>query len=383
MGLQRSRIESPDAQIQTKLLEEQFRQNELTSKILLMGDKGSGKNTIMKNLRISHRGQYQKHELKQYHFQIMYQIINTMQTLLQYCNKYQFSKQARQASSRINKIDDYHYVPCEEITEDIKILWNEPIIRETHFKFQQDNKYHLFENVEKIMQKDYIPTSTDILCLYQPSAKLRELNITLQEPLAAYPEIFHFINPSTNWIKYKRCFEDITALAFVLSLVSFETKLDDFSTLNDMNGLVSGYIRTSFDFNKVPSDLISVMAFFCGMMLKKKAMDPLAFCREVMRDPIFDNCPVICFLNKSDLFERKFNKNASWKAAPFDGKSRDDVINDIKKKIRSIGGGKRYIHFHVINAFDANILKEMTKSVRTIVLRRELGYYQDVSKWLD
>lgn len=258
-----------------KELTDQGKRDNRIIKVLLLGTGESGKSTILKQMRILYDEKgFTSIEKETFKVVVRRNVVESMQTLLEGVEdwKYEFdSKESQAAAQFINDIDGHSIdMWSAEIVSNIKQLWpHESAIQKS---FDNRNKLqlldstpYLFENVERIGEKDYLPIPDDIL-----RARLRTTGI-VEEDVVINDVPFQFLdvggqrNERRKWI---HCFGDVKALIFVAALSEYDQVLYEDDEQNRLHEALDVY-------------------------------------QSIVNNPAFVTTSMVLFLNKIDLFEDK------------------------------------------------------------------------------
>ena len=188
-------------------------------KILFLGSGGAGKSTIFKQLRQIHGEGFSDDDKKEFIPHIHSQLINEMKSALNIYIDYNLRQKQREQKEQekndnYNEYDDdlllfdnlmlesselnsteaadqllaYKYnkkkgVITNDIIECIKLLWNEPIIREIYEKRNitrlETSSAHFWNKLDKIRNPNYLPTEEDILLCRYITTGLHEMTFEI------------------------------------------------------------------------------------------------------------------------------------------------------------------------------------------------------------
>ena len=311
-------------------------------RILLLGPKGSGKNTFIKQMNYIHSDWYSEKERQSFIPHIHRQIISNMKTLLLKCDTTQLSIKAQEAVKNIMKIQDYTS-SLSKYTTFIELLWKEPTIKAIFHRYKHDliisSSEYFWNEIERISHTDYHPTDQDIILVKDKAKynKISEQNYTIHN--------LHFvlINPcaqNADWRKYKNVFARnlygswyrpflLTIIIFIASLISYDTTNDYEKAL----ALVCGYIDMYYDVDDIPYDLVSLIARFYDLP-SNGMKEQLDMFDDICNDPLFRYADIVIFLNKTDILKEKLkmesvNGYPCFEEFQGNGQCFDDVCNYI------------------------------------------------------
>ena len=273
-----------------KEIERQIEKDKLTyrrtHRVLLLGAGGSGKTTLMEQMRILHlerpfANEVKKQKILEIRRNIRYsmtKILNAMTSIdppLK-CAEPDNTAKRKWYLEQVNKSgpDNFDYSECFfDITEE---LWKDMGVQEC---FARSNEYELMDNakyflekVDAVRQENFSPSAEDMLRANVITTGMSEM--TFQVPSTWGTEKFHVIDIGWSCSQQQRrrkliqCFEDLTAIIFLASSSSYDIALSEDKTENQ---------------------------------LKKD----LELFRSIVNNPWLRNVPILLFLNKQDLLEDK------------------------------------------------------------------------------
>jgi guanine nucleotide-binding protein G(o) subunit alpha len=273
-----------DAQERSKALDKQLKEEAERAakdvKLLLLGTGESGKSTILKQMKIIHMDGYSKEDYEQYReivysntIQSLATIIHAMETL-----NIPFSETGREHDAgmvldKISRMADTE--PFEpELLEGMKKLWvDEGVIacfnRANEYQLNDSAKYFL-DQLEVIGQPGYLPTTQDILRTRVRTTGIVEINFSFKDLNFRVFDVGGQRSERKKWI---HCFEDVTAIIFIVGLSEYDQVLVEDETTNRMH-------------------------------------ETLRLFESICNNKWFVNTSIILFLNKKDLFEEKILRSS-------------------------------------------------------------------------
>ena len=158
------------------------------------------------------------------------------------------------------------------LAEDIQTLWADPGIQEAfslRSRFQlADSAAHFFSEVTRLAEPNYQPTTQDILYARARTSGIMETVFSTSGSTFRLVDVGGQRSERKKWM---HCFENVSALLFVVAISEYDQKLAETDAVNRMHE--------------------SVMLF-----------------DEICKCPWFVRTPVILFLNKDDIFKQKIVK---------------------------------------------------------------------------
>nr|CAB3250018.1 guanine nucleotide-binding protein G(q) subunit alpha [Phallusia mammillata] len=244
-------------------------------KLLLLGTGESGKSTFIKQMRIIHGDGYNDEDRRSF-IKLVYQNILTsiqnmclaMQTLhIEYENENNFENAEEIREVQVDNISTYDDFIVN--VNFIRSLWKDQGIqkcydRRREYQLSDSTKYYLTD-LERIQQRDFLPTQQDILRVRIPTTGIIEYPFNLQQIIFRMVDVGGQRSERRKWI---HCFENVTSIMFLVALSEYDQVLVEAGNENRME-------------------------------------ESKALFRTIITYPWFHSSSVILFLNKKDLLEEK------------------------------------------------------------------------------
>jgi len=306
------------------------------AKILLLGQPGSGKKTIIKQMNLDQHFYFTEEERNNYKELIFSNIIKFMRIILKEMSSNAVSLQHPNNKEYVDLIENLPNVADDEVLPDnianaIKELWKDEGVQEcynNHCKTILDKTVKDdFESIDRIRQPNYTPTDQDILnCCIKNCDNVSEI-------------LFHYDNwkyriinvngLKTDHRKWISCFENVSAVVIVT----------DISGYNENSEKDEGITHLQEDIN---------------------------FFETICKSKWFEKSSIILFLNKTDVFKEKLAKFPlnQYFSDYSGGDDYDQALAFIKNRFESLNEKKKlYIKFNSISdtqqfEFLTSILKE-------------------------
>lgn len=381
-------------------------------KLLLLGAGESGKSTVLKQLRLLHKGGFTEQERIQYSHIVWVDAIQLMKILINqarnlkipldcdqrggslqnykrivlkanalqqidtsiaggtnFLNEFVLKySEARRTKRRLNstgiannsiwagnndfdvKEDEGEELELDElgdqdevftrnqIAEAIDMLWKYDKGIETCFKrsneFQlESNAPYYFERIYDFANANYLCTNDDILNGRIKTTGITETNFTINSFK------FKVLDAGGQRLERKKwihCFDNITAILFVVAISEYDQTLFEDERVNRMHEAI-----VLFD--------------------------------SLCNSRIFMDTPFILFLNKSDLFEKKFNAKILNDYFPdFQGTTVEDGIKYFEQKFLKINRYSKPIYVHRTCATDCQSMKFVLSAVTDMIIEENL-----------
>lgn len=338
---------SKDEKEQSKKIDEMIRKDrkdlEHEVKLLLLGAGESGKSTITKQMKIIHLKGFSKEERLSYRDIIHSNVIMAMRAIVSAADKLGVNNitsenKDKAALFTTNEIL-FEQKVTPEITEAVKVLWEDPGIQELYSRANEyqliDSAKYFFENIDRIVEEDYIPTKDDLLRARARTTGITEIAFGCRGVHWRMVDVGGQRNERKKWI---HCFQDVTALIFCVAMSEYDLKLYEDERVNRMHESV-----TLFE--------------------------------EICNCQWFNDTSVIMFLNKKDLFQDKI-KSVDLKVCFDDysgGKNYDNAVDYLKQKFVKLNRNQhKVIYVHVTCATDTDNIRFVFNAVKDIIVRESL-----------
>ncbi|KAI1724577.1 g-protein alpha subunit domain-containing protein [Ditylenchus destructor] len=274
-------------------------------KILLLGSADSGKSTIAKQMRILHTNGFNETELINYRYMI-----------------------------HTNFIVAYHHVAKGVLSLQISIPQDEKVpCKHINEFYVPDNTNYLFSQATRILQPQYKPTERDVIHARASTTGVHEITFVFRKFGIRLIDVGGQKTERRKWI---HCFENVTAILFVVALSCYNQFMEEDPTKNQMDDSV---------------ELFKNM--YINQFLQKASF--------------------ILFLNKRDLFEEKIKHVPLETYLPkYQGdngfESTVQFIQDLFLHCKTDDG--RHIYGHVTNATDTKNIDFVFGATCDIVLQK-------------
>eukprot|EP01084_Bolivina_argentea_P307164 530869_1 len=345
-----------------KYLRDLHLQQQKTISLLLLGPGGSGKSTVLKQMEKIYRGQVQNKILKDAAQYIRQNILEdiydlaTQNAILKASHpSCELSQQSQEICTQIASLKGGHLEETEltpQLAQSICILWNDPGLQHTYnirkTSHIMDNAPYFFSNIKRISSERYITNFEDYVRVRHRTTGIIESEFDVDVDNSNNNNKWKFKvtdvgGQRTERKKWLRCFTDIHAIIYVMSLAAYDQTLFEDHTQNC-------YREAIYVFEKT------------------------------MEHEALQSVDVIVFLNKNDLFVPKikqipfsvFDENFN-KELIHDGNAVKSYLRNEYKK-RFYNGltpkeSQRRIHFHVTCATDTNQIETVMHVIQFETVR--------------
>lgn len=256
----------------------------ITHRLLLFGAGESGKSTIVKQMQIINMQGFSFEERKKFVPDIYRNIKDSLFSMLHAMNTispkihFETDEQLTIAERLLGTFDnnnnvEHHLLYTKEFFKDCHFLWCTSAIQSC---YERSNEYQLIDcakyfldKIPSIEQDDFLPNDQDILRCRVLTTQIREIRFKVKDALFHMFDVGGQRNQRYKWIQ---CFNDATAIVFVVALSGYNLVLREDHTKNRL--------QESFD-----------------------------LFRQIWENRFLDEVSVILFLNKTDLLKEKVLSN--------------------------------------------------------------------------
>ncbi|KIY50059.1 guanine nucleotide-binding protein alpha-2 subunit [Fistulina hepatica ATCC 64428] len=326
-------------EVEKHLKEEKIRQQNLI-KVLLLGSGDSGKSTILKQMRLIHSMPFTSSEVESYRQLVYDNITRGLKYMLDAMEDMELkvsvdNEEHLVAVENARDIRDGEPFPME-LYEPLKALWGDTAVQLAWQRGNEaaipENLLYFFSALDRLFDIAYKPTEQDIV-----QSRARTIGIT--------ETMFHNVNnhemlmvdvggQKSERRKWIHCFQDVTAILFLVSLSGYDQCLVEDKDANQMQ-------------------------------------DAMTIWDSICHSQWFRQTAIILFLNKNDLFENKIPTSDVCNFFPdFEGPTgdvkaaRDYFKRRFQKLALKAGRSKeREIYIHITTATDTDLLRAVMKAV--------------------
>ncbi|KAI8342693.1 putative Gpa2-guanine nucleotide-binding protein alpha-2 subunit [Chlamydoabsidia padenii] len=340
---------NPD-NIATRLIDRQIRADEKRMKsevkLLLLGAGESGKTTILKQMRLLHTAGFDATERESFRHIVFSNITTTIQTLLEAMDSLQIGFEDGQLEDYLHLFDSpptiqkYKPYPLEYLIP-LKRLWQDKGVqhacRQGNTFALHDNVNYYFSHLDRLWSTDYAPTDQDIIRCRAKTTGIVETVFHLGQLTYRMFDVGGQRSERKKWI---HCFENVTAILFVVAISGYDQCLVEDRDSNQMH-------------------------------------EALMLFDTICNSHWFINTSMILFLNKIDIFKDKIKESSVAQWFPdFKGDSHDfeQTRAYFKKRFQRLNQNtKKRVYTHYTDATDTTLLKHVMVAVSDIILTENLS----------
>ncbi|KAG6875613.1 Guanine nucleotide-binding protein subunit alpha [Termitomyces sp. T32_za158] len=224
-------------------IENQLKRDRLMAKneikMLLLGAGESGKSTILKQMKLIHHGGYNEQERDSYKEIIYSNTIQSMRAVLEALPHLSLALDPQNdAHSNIvlslpSQIEADVF-PCD-VSDAMRSLWRDPAIKEAVSRSREfqlnDSAIYYFNAIDRMSALKYLPTDQDILRSRVKTTGITETTFKIGELTYKLFDVGGQRSERKKWI---HCFENVTALVFLVSLSEYDQMLYEDESINRM-----------------------------------------------------------------------------------------------------------------------------------------------------
>jgi len=272
-------------------------------KMLLLGAGESGKSTIIKQMRLIHKGGYSMQERIGYKEIIYSNTVQSMRIMLEAMSRLDIPLADPKNGAHVSTILSYSaQIDTDDLPKDLGVaiesLWADAGLRTA---FKRSREFHLndsaayyFDSIERIARPDYIPDDQDVLRSRVKTTGITETIFRIGELTYRMFDVGGQRSERKKWI---HCFENVTAVIFLVAISEYDQVLREDESVN-------------------------------------RLQEALALFESIIGSRWFINTSVILFMNKYDLFKEKIPYSPLEKYFPdyTGGPNVDNAADHILKK---------------------------------------------------
>ncbi|KAI9348452.1 guanine nucleotide binding protein, alpha subunit [Zopfochytrium polystomum] len=313
-------------------------------KMLLLGAGESGKSTILKQMKLIHDNGYNNDEREAFKEIIFSNTVQSMRVILEAMasmgislGKPENEKHKAVVMDLPNQIEAEVFPP--ECTAAIKALWADEGVQACFSRSREyqlnDSASYYFDAIDRIGAPDFLPTDQDVLRSRVKTTGITETTFHIGE--LSY-RLFDVGGQRSERKKWIHCFENVTAIVFLVAISEYDQVLVEDETVNRMQEAL-----TLFD--------------------------------SICNSRWFVKTSIILFLNKIDLFKVKLPKSPMGKYFPdyAGGDSYEAASDYILNRFVSLNqSDQKQVYTHFTCATDTSQIKFVMAAVNDIIIQTNL-----------
>ncbi|KAI0338293.1 heterotrimeric G protein alpha subunit B [Trametopsis cervina] len=348
MGCTQSSVVDDEAKARNDEIENQLKRDRQLAKneikMLLLGAGESGKSTVLKQMKLIHHGGYNEAERDSYKEIIFSNTIQSMRAILEAMPQLdiQLSPQNDARRSIVLSLPmqlEGDILP-NDVADAVRGLWQDRGVREAVSRSREfqlnDSAVYYFNAIDRMAAPGYLPTDQDILRSRVKTTGITETTFKIGELTYKLFDVGGQRSERKKWI---HCFENVTALVFLVSLSEYDQMLYEDESVNRMQEAL-----TLFD--------------------------------SICNSRWFVKTSIILFLNKIDLFAEKIPRSPLGDYFPdyTGGDNYDLACQYLLNRFVSLNQSQatKQIYAHYTCATDTNQIKFVLSAIQDILLQLHL-----------
>ncbi|KAG0333546.1 guanine nucleotide-binding protein subunit alpha, partial [Podila humilis] len=236
--------EDKEGRVRSEAIENQLRRDRMQMrnevKMLLLGAGESGKSTILKQMKLIHDGGYSKEEREAFKEIIFSNTVQSMRVILEAMEKMElplYHEANRNYAIIVMSLPvqiEGEYMP-HEVAVAVQSLWLDPNVQQA---FQRSREYQLndsakyyFDSIDRIAKSSYTPTDQDVLRSRVKTTGITETRFVIGDLTYMMFDVGGQRSERKKWI---HCFENVTAIVFLVAISEYDQLLFEDETVNRM-----------------------------------------------------------------------------------------------------------------------------------------------------
>ncbi|KAG8957754.1 guanine nucleotide-binding protein subunit alpha [Tulasnella sp. 419] len=347
MGCVQSSSSDPEATARSKSIDAQIKRDRQSTRsqvnILLLGAGESGKSTVLKQMKLMYEGEYNDAERQAFKEIIFSNTVQCMQVILQALDTLGLSLQpgVEQHTAPVLNVQsewlEEDYLP-KPLSDALITLWNDPAVqaavrRSKEFQLN-DSAPYLFDAVQRFAAAGYLPSNQDILRSRVKTTGITETTFKVNNLDYKVLDVGGQRSERRKWI---HCFENVTALIFIVSLSEYDQVLYEDDSVNRMTEAL-----TLFD--------------------------------AVVNSRWFVKSSIILFLNKIDLLQMKLPDSPirHYFEDYQGGDSFEAACEYFRRRFLALNQGHSRVITHFTCATDTKQIKVVIRAINEHILKTNL-----------
>jgi guanine nucleotide-binding protein subunit alpha len=348
MGCVQSSGVDSEAKARNDEIESQLKRDKMMAKneikMLLLGAGESGKSTVLKQMKLIHHGGYNDNERDSYKEIIFSNTIQSMRAILEAMSALDISlapqNDARRAIVMSLPMQIEADVLPRDVADAVRGLWRDPGVKEAVRRSREfqlnDSAVYYFNSMDRMALPGYLPSDQDILRSRVKTTGITETTFKVGELTYKLFDVGGQRSERKKWI---HCFENVTALVFLVSLSEYDQMLYEDESVNRMQEAL-----TLFD--------------------------------SICNSRWFVKTSIILFLNKIDLFAEKLPRSplGDYFTDYHGGDNYDAACDYLLHRFVSLNqsAATKQIYAHYTCATDTQQIKFVLSAIQDILLQLHL-----------
>jgi guanine nucleotide-binding protein subunit alpha len=348
MGCVQSTGIDDEAKARNDEIESQLKRDRMMAKneikMLLLGAGESGKSTVLKQMKLIHHGGYNDSERESYKEIIFSNTIQSMRAIIEAMPQLDLALSPQNDARRATILALPPQIEADvlpgDVADAIQFLWKDSSVQQAVRRSREfqlnDSAIYYFNAMDRMASPSYVPTDQDILRSRVKTTGITETTFKVGELTYKLFDVGGQRSERKKWI---HCFENVTALVFLVSLSEYDQMLYEDESVNRMQEAL-----TLFD--------------------------------SICNSRWFVKTSIILFLNKIDLFAEKLPRSPLEDYFPdyTGGSSYDAACDYLLHRFVSLNqsAATKQIYAHYTCATDTQQIKFVLSAIQDILLQLHL-----------
>lgn len=329
-----------------KLIKEDERRLRQQVKLLLLGAGASGKSTVLKQMRLIHNVKFTDSEVEYYRQLVFLNIVQGMKLIVDTMDECQLQVNStnRKYIALVDALPDIHQGQPFPIQyrEPLEQLWMDQGVQSCYERGNEsalpENLPYFYGQLDRLFAPDFIPKEQDIIRVRVKTSGISETKFLVGDLTYSMFDVGGQRSERKKWI---HCFENVTAILFLVAVSGYDECLVEDKDSNQMQ-------------------------------------EALMLFDSICNSQWFTRTSIILFLNKDDIFRQKIKSPRSqiidffpeFHGPQFDYEAGKQFF---KKKFVSLNrSSTKEVYTHFTNATDTALLRVVMAAVQDTVLRTNL-----------
>ncbi|KAF7310351.1 G-protein alpha subunit [Mycena chlorophos] len=243
MGCVQSTAVDEEAKARNDEIENQLKRDRMMAKneikMLLLGAGESGKSTVLKQMKLIHLDGYNAQERDAYKEIIYSNTIQSMRAILEAMPQLDIALSPQNDARRSTILSLPPQIEADVLPRDVadavRGLWRDAGVKEAVRRSREfqlnDSAVYYFNSIDRMASPDYLPTDQDILRSRVKTTGITETTFKVGELTYKLFDVGGQRSERKKWI---HCFENVTALVFLVSLSEYDQMLYEDESVNRM-----------------------------------------------------------------------------------------------------------------------------------------------------
>ena len=219
-----------------KALQEQKEADARKVKLLILGAGECGKSTLFKQMKLLYGAPFTAEEAEYMRGVIHENVMDTMQELLGNINNFlDVEVENLEWKAAVLEAASDDDLAGTELGDMVKSLWQDPAVQEmwdqrSKLQIIESVKY-FFDKLDDLIKEDYVPSTQDILYARVRTHGIVTERYAIQGKTYEMYDVGGQRNERRKWVN---CFDNVTAVLFVVAISEFDQKMFEDESTNRM-----------------------------------------------------------------------------------------------------------------------------------------------------